>query len=210
MMTLRAFWVLVFTLSFYSVAAAQNPLEVLQRVSETYHNLRSFEFDGHLTTTMPGTELQMRFATANAEAGSDFIPTNSTVLKYGEDFPPRGGGTIVDVQGRPLRASFSGLKLGLPTHLGNYEHINVDVKGAKVRLSETLVVGGNAVECNVLEVLYARRLWGPEDRKVKYWIDAKRFLVVKEELATVQDIDDTSIVWHWIYKIDFVKLHPPD
>jgi hypothetical protein len=82
-------------------------------------------------STMPGTELQMRFATANAEAESDFIPTNSTVLKHGEVFSFRGGGTIIDAQGRPVRASFSGLKLGLPTHLGNYEHINVDVKGAR-------------------------------------------------------------------------------
>lgn len=35
---------------------------------------------------------------------------------------------------------------------------------------------------------------------------------MKEELATVRDVDDTSIVWHWFYKIDSVKLNqpPPD
>jgi hypothetical protein len=53
---------------------------------------------GHL---MPGTKLQMHFDTANAEAGPEVVPADSTVRKCGEEFMFTGGRKITDAEGKP-------------------------------------------------------------------------------------------------------------
>jgi len=208
MMTLRALWLGTLICFITVTASAQNPLDLLKRVSKNYQNLRSFEFVGHLTTTVPGTKLEMRFGTANAEAGSEFVPAGSTVRKY-EGFTFTDG-KMIEAEGKPRNSSLGGaFAVSMPPHLGNYEHIDTEVKYAKELFPEVIEVEGSSVECVVLEVLYDRRGWQPEERSVKYWIDANRLMVFQQAVATLQDADDTSIVWHWIYKIDSVKLNQP-
>jgi hypothetical protein len=56
----------------------------------------------------------------------------------------------------------------MPSHLGNYEHINTGVKYAKELVPEVVEVGGSPVKCIGLEVLYDRRGWQPEERSVKF------------------------------------------
>ena len=152
----------------------------------------------------------MHFGTANVEADPEFVPANSTVRKYGEGFMFTGGRKITDAEGKPRKPSLAGfIAVSMPSHLGNYKHINTDVKYAKELFPEVIEVGRSPVKCIVLEVLYDRRGWQPEERSVKYWIDRNRFIVLQQEVATLQDADDTSIVWKWIYKIDSVKLNEP-
>jgi len=193
-------------------ASAPTSLDILRSVSENYQNLHGFEFVGHLTTTIPGTKLQMRFGTANAQAGSQFVPAGSTVRKHGEIFMFRGGEQITDAYGTPSKLINNGfISVSMPHHLGNYEHIDMGIKYAKELAPEVMKIEGSPVKCLVLDVLYDRTGWQPEERSVKYWIDANRLIVVQHELVTLQDGDDTSIVWKWIYKVDSVKLNqaPP-
>jgi hypothetical protein len=124
---------------------------------------------GHLTITMPGTKLQMHFDTANAEAGPEVVPADSTVRKYGEGFMFTGGRKITDAEGKPRKSSLAGvIAVSMPSHPGNYEHINTGVKYAKELVPDVVDVGGSPVKCIVLEVLYDRRGWQPEERSVKF------------------------------------------
>jgi hypothetical protein len=124
MMTFRAFWLVALFCSISATTSAQAPVDLLRRVSENYQNLRSFEFVGHLTTTIPGTKVQMHFGTANAEAGSEFVPADSVVRKYGEGFMFTGGGQIPDADGKPSKTNGNGvISVSMPPHLGNYGHI---------------------------------------------------------------------------------------
>jgi peroxiredoxin len=210
MMTFRAFWLGTLICSISATASAQSSLDILRRVSENYQNLHSFEFVGHLTATIPGTKLQIHSGTANARAGPEFVPAVSTVRKYGEAFMFTGAGKITDAYGTPSKVIDNGfISVSMPPHLGNYEHINMGVKYAKELSPEVMKIEGSPVKCIVLDVLYGRVGWQPEERSVKYWIDANRLIVVQQEVATLQDADDTSIVWKWIYKIDSVKLNQP-
>jgi hypothetical protein len=152
----------------------------------------------------------MHFGTANAEAGSEFFPADSAVRKYGEGFMFTDGGQITDADGKPSKTNGNGvISVSMPPHLGNYERINTGVKYEKELSPEVIKVGRTSVTCVVLDVLYDRRGWEPAEREVKYWIDADRFIVVQEQVATLQDADDTSIVWNWTYRIDSVKLNEP-
>ena len=189
------------------VTSAQSRLDLVQRISENYHNLRSFEFAGHLTVQIPGPGLEMRTDTIDAEAGHSFVPEHSTVLKY-EEVLSFHGGKLTDASGRP--ASPDSLKAGvaMPTHWGHYEDIAANVQRINELLPETLNLDGVTIECHVLEIVYGRERWKPGERKVKYWIDADRLLVVKEEFAELQGRHDPAL-WHWVYTMDSVKLNQP-
>src|SRR3981081_897556 len=121
-MAFRTFCLGTLICAISATASAQTSLDILRRVSENYQNLHSFEFVGHLTTTIPGTKLQMHFGTANAQAGTQFVPAGSTVRKYGEGFIFRGGGQITDAYGTPSKLANNGfISVSMPTHLGDYE-----------------------------------------------------------------------------------------
>jgi hypothetical protein len=51
--TLHKTWVTVLIFIFGTTTVAQGDLDLVRRVSENYHNLRSVEFGGHLTVTLP-------------------------------------------------------------------------------------------------------------------------------------------------------------
>jgi hypothetical protein len=174
------------------VTSAQSRLDLVQRISENYHNLRSFEFAGHLTVQIPGLGLEMRVDTIDAEAGHSFVPEHSTVLKY-EEVLSFHGGKLTDASGRP--ASPDSLKAGvaMPTHWGHYEEIAANAQRINELLPETLNLDGVTIGCHVLEIVYGRGRWKPGERKVKYWIDADRLLVVKEEFAELQGRHDPAL-----------------
>jgi peroxiredoxin len=186
----------------------ENPLDLLQRVAENYHNLRSFEFTGQLTTTIPGTEMQMHVATADAEAGRSFVPANSPVLKYGEAISFRDS-KITDAQGGPPGSDFSGASISMPMHWGHYDEIATGIKDVRALPSEVIKVDGTPVECTHLEVVYDKERWHPEEFTVRYWIDPKRLLVLKEDFAEVQGRREKSALWYWVYQVDSVKLNQP-
>jgi hypothetical protein len=209
-MVVRAFSLAATLCCASVICSAQTSLELLQRVAENYQHLRSFNFTGHLTTTIPGTRVSMVSGTANAAANSEFVPNGSAVNKLGEAFSFRGGGLFTDTDGQFVKLTDYGfISVAMPTHLGGYDHLDVGVRYAHELSPETLTVDGKPVNCVVLQVLYDRPGWQPAERTVRYWIDATRLLVLQQQQSSLQDPDDTSIVWRWTYTVDSVKLNEP-
>jgi peroxiredoxin len=184
----------VLTLLLWVSDAPQSDL--IQQVSDNYHSLSSFEIAGHLTATISGTELQMRVGADDAYAGKEVMRLTAA--------------SVTDAKGNP--ASPAGLNVVMPHHWGYYGKISADIKSAKELPAETIDVGGALTECRVLEVVYDRERWRPEESTLKYWVDAKRLLVLKEEFAEFSGQHQNSVLWHWVYKVDSVKLNeaPPE
>jgi peroxiredoxin len=148
----------------------------------------------------------MSVATVSAEAGRSFVPENSPLLKYREALSFRDS-KIADALGK--ERNVPGLSVTMPSHWGHYEQINVGMKSAKELPIETLKVNDAAVGCQVLEVIYDKEGWSREEQAVKYWIDTKQLLVVREEFAELQGRRQNSVLWHWAYQVDSVKLNQP-
>jgi peroxiredoxin len=186
---------------------AQSSVDSVRRISENYHNLRSFEITGHLTVTIPGTKLQLRVDTIDAEAGHSFVPEHSVVFKYGETLSFHGV-KLTDTTGRPASPDLLKAGVAMPTHWGHYEEIAANVQSVNELLPESLNLGGVTVECQVLEIVYGRGRGKPGERTVKYWIDADRLLVMKQEFTELQGRHDPA-PWRWVYTVDSVKLNQP-
>jgi peroxiredoxin len=97
----------------------------------------------------------------------------------------------------------------MPNHVGLFEQITTDLKSQKEFPPQVMQVDGASVHCDVLEIVYNRETWKPEESTVKYWIDARRLVVVKEEFSELQRRGDDSVLWHWVYTVDSVKLNQP-
>jgi peroxiredoxin len=185
--------------------------DLLTRVSENYRNLRSFEFTGSLTATIPSATLRIEVQTVSAEAGAEFIPEPTPVLKYREAQSFRAV-KITDADGNDVTERTSDLRVRMPMHWGAFQRINVGVKSTRELPSEVLRVDDAPVECTVVEVVYQRERKDPEELTVKYWIDAKRLMVLKEEFAESQENAGRSVLWRWVYKVELIKVNqpPPD
>ena len=202
----HASWVAVLVLSFTPMAAAQDPSNLLRRVAENYHTVRSFEIAGRLTTTIPGTELRIQIETVDAEAGRSFVPTGSTIMKYGEG-QRFGAFKVSDSEGKDASKNGNIPNVVMPGHWGRYEQINEGVKNVKELPSEMLEVDGVPAQCDVLEVSYKKEGWSPDELTVKYWVDPNRLLVLKEQFSEQQP--DDPAVWHWVYTVDSIELNQP-
>ncbi|HVH70309.1 MAG TPA: hypothetical protein VNB49_04265 [Candidatus Dormibacteraeota bacterium] len=146
----------------------------------------------------------------DAEAGSSYVPKHSPVLKYGEAVSFRDN-KITDAQGGPPGPDFKGASITMPMHWGHYDEIAAGLKDVNVLPSEVVQVDGAPVECDVLEVAYDKERWHPEELTVRFWIDSKRLLVLKEDFTELQGRGEKSAFWHWVYQVDSVKLNqaPP-
>jgi peroxiredoxin len=191
-----------------TIAVAQEDLALLRRVADNYRALKSFEFIGHLSSTIPGTDLQFRVPTKDAEAGSIFVPKHTQLLKYGETVEFHSG-TVIDATGKPTPPE--ALKQGviMPTNFGHYDEIALDIVSTNSLPSETLQLDGKPTQCYVLDVVYDRKRRKPEEQIVRYWIDAKTLLVLKQNFAQWQKLDFNEVVWHWTYSIDSISVGQP-
>ncbi len=94
----------------------------------------------------------------------------------------------------------------MPSHWGYYELVADDVDSLKELPSQFLEVEGAPAECRVVDVTYERKGWNGQELTVRYWVDPKRLLVVKEEFSQLQG---NGKLWHWVYTVDSVKLNQP-
>ncbi len=195
---------------FGTLAVGQEDLELVRNVADNYQRLSSFEFTGHLTTAIPGTAFQLRTHTYDAEAGPSFLPKHSPLLKYGETLRFHGG-AVIDSDGKPAPPEAIGNGVSMPTHWGRYQNLASEILSLNSLPSETLKLQGRLVACRVVEVVYDRKRWKPEERTIKYWIDAKRQLVLKQEFAEWQKQDSDDVLWNWSYTVDSIALsqRPP-
>lgn len=186
---------------------AQNGPELTTRTSEHYRALQSFEFGGRLTAVIPGTKLVLHIQTVNAAAGPSFVSVKNKASKLIQIGSFRES-EITDDEGRKSQTHFEA-PVTMPSRFGGYEKLSEGIRSAKELPHEVLKVDGSAVDCSVLEVEYDRPEWKPEEQTVKYWIDAKRLIVLKQEFAEFQRYNKKVVLWHWVYQVDSVKLNQP-
>ncbi len=204
----KSFATALFISLLATFASGQEDLELVRRVADNYQRLKSFEFTGHLITTIPGTEFQFRTNTRDAEAGQSFLPKHSSRLKYGEAVQYHGG-TLRNADGQP--APLDAIKTGItmPGHWWRDENLASDILSINSLPSQVLKVQNESVTCRVIEIVYDRTRWRPEERTIKYWIDAERHLVLKQEFAEWQKWDSDDVLWRWSYVVDSVALNQP-
>jgi peroxiredoxin len=194
--------------AFIGIALANStpdPIQLLHRVSENYRHLRSFEFAGHIITTIPGSEIQVRLETVDAEADHSFVPQNSSLVKYAESRVFRKV-TFADINGNPAEPK---LAIGPPGRWGSFDRIDVGTKIVTELPSEILKVDGVPVQCRVVQVTYGDEILYPEETSVKYWIDEDRLLVLKKQFAEHQGPQHPTVFWQWVYTVDSIKLNQP-
>jgi peroxiredoxin len=188
--------------------AAQNVPELTKQTSEHYRTLQSFEVGGRLTAVIPGTKLVFHAQTVNAAAGPSFVSVKNKASKLVEVRSFRES-KITDEEGRKRQAPFEAASITMPSGFGEYEKLSEGIRTAKELPHEVLKVDGSPVECSVLGVEYDRPERKPEEQTVKYWIDAKRLIVLKQEFSEFQRHNKKTVLWHWVYQVDSVKLNQP-
>lgn len=184
-----------------STGSTVDPVQLLHNVAKSYRHLRSYEFAGHLTATIPGTGVRLRVQTVDAEAGHSFVPENSSLVQYGEAKQFRKV-TFTNPERRPKGVA-------MPTGWGSYGRIDADVKSAIELPPQTIIVDGAPVQCRVIQVSYGKDFLHSEEQTKTYWIDPNRFLVLKQEFAERQGRGQPPVFWHWVYAVDSVKLNQP-
>jgi hypothetical protein len=187
---------------------AQNDPELTKQTSEHYRTLQSFEFGGRLTAVIPGTKLVFHVKTVNAAAGPSFVSVKNKVSKLVQMGSFRES-EITDEEGRKPKTPIEPAPITMPSRFGEYEKLSDGIRTAKELPHEVLKVDRSPVDCSVLEVEYERPEWKPEEQTVKYWIDAKRLIVLKQEFSEFQRHDKKTALWHWVYQVDSVKLNQP-
>lgn len=185
-----------------STGSPPDAAQLLHQVSESYRHMRSFEFAGHLATTIPGTEIEVRVETVEAEADHSFAPQNSSLVKYGEA-KQFGKVTFADMKGNV------GLSFEMPGRWGSFDRMDVGAESATELPSETIKVDGGLVQCRVVQIMYANETLHPEEESAKYWIDKDRLLVLKEQFTERQGRQRPPGFWQWVYTVDSVKLNQP-
>jgi len=187
---------------------AQNGPELAKRTSEHYRTLQSFEFGGHLTAVIPGTKLVFHAQTINAAAGPSFVSVKNKASKRIEMRSFRAS-KITDEEDKKPQAPFEVAPITMPSRFGEYEKLSEGIRTAKELPHEVLQVEVSPVDCSVLYVEYNRPESKPEEQTVKYWIDAKRLIVLKQEFSEFQRYDKKTVLWHWVYQVDSIKLNQP-
>lgn len=190
-------------------ALAQNDSDLIRAVAANYHSLPSFEISGELQADIPGSQWKLRIRTDDAAAGPAFVPAQSPFLKYGEVLR-FAAVTVTDSAGNPAPPNSLNTNVGMPGRSGHFERIADDVVSQKQLPDEPLRYNGSTIQCKVLEITYNRERWKPEEQTVRYWIDPKRLLVMKEEFVEWQrGRGGTFTLWYWVYTVDTVKANEP-
>jgi peroxiredoxin len=207
---------IVLALFFGSPADSPDPTQLIHQVSEKYSALRSVELSGHLTAAIPDTEVKMTVDALYAEADHSFLPSDINLVKLASASFERTAYT--DANGNDAKAKLppDGV-FGMPYGWDTFDRADFGMKSATELPVESIEFGGHAVPCRVIQVEYdndpaVRRLHGttPEQPAIKYWIDPRTVLVLKDEFLQQQPLRGSSpAYWRWVYTVDSVKLNQP-
>jgi|GEM_PF-5740014 len=155
-------------------------MEILRRVSETYRNLKSYELYGTVSAQVEGvpytyfSTVVVSRATSSANSQKGQVPIHGPLVSSRSGaWLNRSGG---EVKGPGMMQAM------LPL---NFEQIDAHVRTAKLLPGETILVGGEDVACDVIEIEYQPGLSSrdvlPEPQQV--WIDKTRNVVVRYRLS---------------------------
>ena len=174
-------------------AAATEPKALLEKVAETYRNLKRYEFDFTLLTDIRSAagrkSVETRIELTNirpdklrilisgglgeVQVYSDglvscvFVPA---LKQYTRKVTSDAKATVPDGASR-----FAAIAMQV---LEQFERIASGVHTAKIERTEKLEVGDTQVECRVVEVELEEQ--DPDEKRLRtYWIDPQRSLVIK-------------------------------
>jgi outer membrane lipoprotein-sorting protein len=174
------------------IALAQDADKILKDVTQKYQYAKSYHFQGvtrsETTVGKNVTKQETAFDIAYALPQSVKIefqyPGGDTWTRVSD------GSTMIqfrtgEKEPRKTPASVNDLALLKGTFLNEYEHLAERIQAPRLANSETLTIGGQSVECYVIEATVPRTL--PENTEAlptRWWIDKNRLLVVKQVTQT--------------------------
>jgi len=175
------------------VAATTDPKGLLEKVAETYRNLKRYQFDFTLLTEIrsgsgrKSVETRIELTTIRPDKLRMLISGGLGELQVYSDgavswvfVPPLKQYTRKTTSGAQEAAAdgasrFAAIAMQV---LEQFERISASVHAARSLRTEKLEVGGAPVECLVVEVELEEQ--DPGEKRVRtYWIDPQRHLVLK-------------------------------
>jgi outer membrane lipoprotein-sorting protein len=191
---MSAAWVAVaLTLLLFGPGYGQDPHQVLRRTGETYRGLDTCRFQGVTTsqTAIGNSETENQLAFEIALAKPDKVRVDFRYANAGEWIRVSDGATTWRYRSltgdlRQSRAKPEDLGILKGTILARYQRVDEKVVSATLVSFEDVPVRGVTMPCYVIEVRYESRrlLPGTEQLPTRYWIDRKRFVVLRETSAT--------------------------
>lgn len=203
---MRFFFPAVIAFLSVPVLAAQDAESLLERVAKNYRAFQSIEITGTLSAPVPDRELIVHIKSDFAIAPPSIVPLKKAAGKH---FVARrvGSVTLTDANGQRQQAPVDLGPIAMPGDFGGDEKLNQDVTKVTELRGETLNLAEGPISCRVLQVEYHRPDWQPEERRIRYWIDETRLLVLKEEFSEFQRREHKTTLWHWVYEAESIKVN---
>lgn len=174
---------------------------ILQKVADTYSNLKSYHFEG---TTVAETKT----GPTDYKSDTGFSIAMSPPNKLRVEFRYANSGRWVRVSDGKTTMRYRSLTKEMKkdpaspddqdilrgTPISSFDRIAEGVKKATMLPEETLQVDNKSVPCYVIEVEYntASVLPGMEQMPTRYWIDKSRNIVLKMVTGTRSTKQDAS------------------
>lgn len=168
---MRSTLLLTACLSFAFSLRADDAMDLLRTVSDTYDSLATYEFSGTESVSLPGTGCTFDISIEVAAA----LPA----------YPP----AIFFKSSKPSKACFDALtKVGSIANPGEWSHfgsINSGLKTVTELPQQILTLSGREIRCRVLEVLYDDyyQKLKSYDGPVRYWVDSQTHLLRRVEFT---------------------------
>ncbi|HLJ17214.1 MAG TPA: hypothetical protein VKV15_22155 [Bryobacteraceae bacterium] len=185
----------------FAVAAGGDAQTILQKVADTYANLKSYHFEGV-------TVAETKASTTDSKSATEFSIAMSPPNKLRVEFRYQNSGNWVRVSDGKTTLRYRSLTKELKkdpaspddldilrgTPISSYDHITDGMKKATLLPEESLEVNGKSVPCYVVEVEYTPGLLlaGMEQMPTRYWIDKARNIVLKQVTGTRSATQDPS------------------
>lgn len=194
-----------------TIAAAQDPNEILRRSAETHRRLLGLEATGLLTARVnrAGVDYEVRWPVSLAQADSTLLPDDSPVpvltqlLRFGQAEFRDGSGRVAPSDTTALLS---------PKGWSVFEQIDQSVRDVRLLPNETVEVDSHSISCWVVEVDYeagfpSRALSGAP---VRYRIDPSTFLVLGVSFSLREAGGHETIPWTFTAESLKTNERPPE
>lgn len=184
-----AFTVLAFA------ARADEAIDLLKKVEDTYNNLNSAHFEAvRASKTQVGKDIG-----ASSETKMIVSVSKPNKVKVDYIYPGQGGEWLrvsdgktfsgfrsITKENKQQPASENDMDILNGTFVDRFRHIAENVASAKILRDESVAVGSKQIPCRVVEVTYKNPVLPPntEQLPTTYWIDKDRNIVLKETSGT--------------------------
>src|SRR5579863_4763211 len=182
-------------------AFCEDAMQILGKVGQTYRGLTSYHFEG-------ATVSETNSVGARSTSETEFVVAYTAPNKFRVEFRyPNAGNWIRVSDGRTLSryrsitkelkqeaAGTDDLNILNGTLVVGFEDIDQGVKKATLLDPEAVDIGGEKVDCNVVEVEREQHqlLPGTEPQPEKLWIDKARFIILRRVTGTKSAVQSAA------------------